>query len=308
MSALIHGLYGSPKKELAPILAAESRQFSPLVPGSSRLEDQAPRSLSSFTLQAPPGTIERRYTLALALRALSPSAPLLALGLKDKGGSRLAKELRELGLSPLEEAKSHHKICRATAADTDQDAMRKAIEEGSPRLLEELGLWSQPGVFSWDRLDPGSSMLAEALPELSGRGADLGCGLGFLSKAALRSSRVTHIELVDIDRRAVECARRNLERDAGRASVSWLDLRSAHPGLQGLDFVVTNPPFHDEGTEDQTLGQGFIQQAAFMLRPGGHCWLVANRHLPYEALLRTLFQDVALVREEGGYKIYRAAR
>ena len=38
------------------------------------------------------GTLERRYALALILRALKPGAPLTALAPKEKGGSRLGKE------------------------------------------------------------------------------------------------------------------------------------------------------------------------------------------------------------------------
>ena len=32
-----------------------------------------------------------------------------------------------------------------------------------------------------------------------------------------------------------------------------------------------NPPFHDGGAEDQSLGKAFIQSAAKMLRKGGAC-------------------------------------
>ena len=76
--------------------------------------------------------------------------------------------------------------------------------------------------------------------------------------------------------------------------------------LNGLDFVVMNPPFHNAGSEDKKLGQAFIQSAANILRPGGACWLVANRHLPYEAALTSAFKSVRLDFESGGFKIYEA--
>ena len=72
--------------------------------------------------------------------------------------------------------------------------------------------------------------------------------------------------------------------------------------------MVTNPPFHDGGAEDQSLGQAFIRQAAEALRPGGILWLVANRHLPYEAALTTLFRRVTPKVEASGYKIYEALK
>jgi 16S rRNA (guanine1207-N2)-methyltransferase len=69
-----------------------------------------------------------------------------------------------------------------------------------------------------------------------------------------------------------------------------------------------NPPFHDAGTEDKQLGQTFIRQAASLLRKGGTLWLVANRHLPYEALLTELFRTVTPRADQGGFKVIEAVK
>jgi 16S rRNA (guanine1207-N2)-methyltransferase len=161
-------------------------------------------------------------------------------------------------------------------------------------------------VFSWDRLDPGTAMLIEHLPDLSGRGADFGCGIGVLARAVLANGSVGELTLIDIDRRAIECAQHNL--DTPRARFLWIDLRDPHPELVNLDFVVMNAPFHDAGQEDKGLAQAFVRRAAESLRKGGVCIMVANRHLPYEAVLRPLFKAVKPVIETGGYKIYEARK
>ncbi len=296
-----HGVFGSPPKELAAVPAGAT-QYSPLEPGSRNLEDAPPDSLPAFTMLASPGTIERRYHLALALRSLRPGAPLLALAPKDKGGSRLAKELREFGLEVEEEARSHHRICRAVKPAVAPN-LAETLAEGAARFDQTLGAWTQPGVFSWNRLDPGTKLLLEHLPALAGRGADLGGGLGFLTRAVLESPRVIFAE---IDRRALDCARKNIA--SPRVDFRWLDLRQSRHLETGLDFVVSNPPFHDGGHEDQGLGQIFIRQAAYLLRPGGVCWLVANKHLAYEKELKSLFTGLQPVVETGGYKIYEAHR
>jgi 16S rRNA (guanine1207-N2)-methyltransferase len=112
--------------------------------------------------------------------------------------------------------------------------------------------------------------------------------------------------LIDIDRRAVRAAQRNI--DDPRVRFLWADLRRPNPDLAELDFVVMNAPFHDAGAEDRALALKFVERAAESLRKGGSCWLVANRHLPYEAALTPLFKRVELKIETGGYKIYTAQK
>jgi 16S rRNA (guanine1207-N2)-methyltransferase len=69
---------------------------------------------------------------------------------------------------------------------------------------------------------------------------------------------------------------------------------------------VMNAPFHDAGAEDKSLAQTFVMRAAKALGKGGVCYMVANRHLPYEAILKPVFKRTALMIEAGGYKIYEA--
>lgn len=296
-------VYGTPPPGLA-LTPAGAVQVSPLAPGSTAIEAIAPASVQQAVVAAPPGTLERRYVLAQALRALTPGGSLVALAPKDKGGSRLRKELEAFGCEVAEEGRQHQRIAH-TLRPVEPAGLEAALAAGAPRLAEDLGLWTQPGVFSWDRADPGSLLLISVLPPLSGKGADLGCGVGLLAHAILGWPAVARLDLVDIDRRAIEAARRNV--DDPRVGFHWADARNA-PDLGGLDFVVMNPPFHDGGAEDRELGQAFIRRSFQVLRKGGVVWLVANRHLPYEGVLRQLFQHVTLKAESGGFKIFEARK
>ncbi|MFC3068626.1 class I SAM-dependent methyltransferase [Phenylobacterium soli] len=296
-------VYGAPPAALAEVPAG-AVQVSPLVPGAADLEALTPQSLAGAVVAAPPGTVERRYVLARLLAALAPGAPLTVLAPKDKGGSRLKKELEAFGCAVSETGRQHQRICQTRRPDAPA-GLEAAIAAGAPRWSEELGLWTQPGVFSWDRPDPGTRQLLAVLPPLAGQGADLGCGLGVLARAVLAAPAVTRLDLIDIDARAIAAARRNVEDP--RAHFHWADARLA-PELAGLDFVVMNPPFHDRGLEDRELGQGFIRRAHQVLRPSGVVFLVANRHLPYEAVLNGLFSRVTARGEAAGFKVYEARR
>lgn len=296
-------VYGTPSPELVEA-GAGAVQTSPLVPGSTALEDLAPQSVERAVIAAPPGTLERRYVEALALQALKPGGELVVLAPKDRGGARLKGELTGFGCEVEETGRRHQRICRVLrpAAPEGLDA---AITAGGPQRLDRIGLWTQSGVFSWDRPDPGTELLIRNLPGFSGVGADLGCGLGQIARAVLASPAVTELTLVDIDRRAIDAATRNVTDP--RARLVWGDGRGT-PELSGLDFVVMNPPFHEAGVESRGLGIAFITRAAAILRKGGVLWLVANRHLPYEESLTRLFSRVTPVRDAGGFKVYEARR
>lgn len=296
-------LYGRPPAVFDP--PGQALQTSPLIPGSAALETLTPGAAEAAMIYAPAGVLERRAVLALALKALRPGGRLDVMAPKDKGGSRLKKELQAFGLEIAESAKAHHRRCVVIKPEGRIDGLDAAIQAGAPRLVPGLDAWSQPGVFAWDRIDPGSALLAQALPPLKGAGADLGCGYGALSTVVLRAPAVTALRLIDLDRRAVEAAKRNI--DDPRATFDWADVRMLDEAGD-LDFVVTNPPFHDGGTEDRRLGQGFIRKAAGLLKRGGTLWLVANRHLPYEAELNAAFKRVRMAADQGGYKVFEAVK
>jgi 16S rRNA (guanine1207-N2)-methyltransferase len=298
------GIYGKPSAEIVDV-PADAIQFSPLMPGASSLDTLGEKTLASMTMLAPPGTLERRYVMAQALRSMVPGGAFIALAPKDQGGTRLRKELLSFGCTVEESARRHHRIVVCVRPE-HLTGIDEAISEGAPQLVASLGLWSQPGVFSWDRIDPGSAVLLDYLPSLSGRGADFGCGIGILSHSVLRSGSVTGIALIDIDRRAIAAAQHNV--DDPRAQFLWADVRTAKLEANSLDFVVMNAPFHDAGAEDRSLSQQFVKRAAEVLRSGGVCWLVANRHLPYEAVMKPLFKRVDLKLEADGYKIYEARK
>jgi 16S rRNA (guanine1207-N2)-methyltransferase len=300
----VEAVYGFAPPELAAP-SPGAPQLSPLAPGAEAIEDLADGALSRLVVLAPPGTLERRYVLAQALRALAADGVLVALAPKTRGGARLAGELAAFGCEVREDARRHHRISR-TRRPAHPVGLLEAIVAGAPRMSPSLRLWTQPGVFSWDRPDPGTSLLLGHLAGLAGRGADLGCGVGVLALRALESPAVSLLTCIDIDRRAVDAARRNIA--DGRARFLHADLRGPVPGLEGLDFVVMNPPFHESGQEDRGLGLAFISAAAALLRPRGICRMVANVALPYEGRLKTAFADARLLARSGGYKVYEATR
>ncbi len=195
-------------------------------------------------------------------------------------------------------------------ADASLQAAWLALDDPLP--VAEGRFVSRRGLFAWDRIDTASALLADVLPsDFRGRVADLGAGFGYLACTAIeRCAGITSVDLYEAEARALEPARRNLAdavTRAGRAvatHVRWHDV--THGIDEGYDAIVSNPPFHQGRADDPTLGRAFIAAAARGLAAQGSFWMVANRHLAYEATLDACFASVRTVVEQGGFKVFEA--
>lgn len=233
--------------------------------------------------------------------ALVAGKPLFIEGDRNDGVDSLWRELKTL-TEAESLSKSHGRLLWLTSpgAAPFADWARQA----EPR---RLGEWqTAAGVFSADGPDLGSELLLAALPALKGRVADLGAGWGYLSAGVLaKSPDLKELHLVEADAVALDCAKVNVA--DGRAKFHWADALKPLPGAP-YDAVVMNPPFHQSRAADPGLGRGFIAAAAGALTPGGCLWLVANRHLGYDALLSELFIEVEALEGTPSFKLFRASR
>jgi len=255
---------------------------------------------------------EARALLANALARVAPGGTLIAAMANAEGARSGEADLARLA-GPVRSLSKHK--CRVfwvqPTADTVDAALRETwVALDAPRPIADGRFVSRPGLFAWDRIDPASALLAARLPDdLHGRGADLGAGWGFLAHEVLtRCPAVTAMDLFEAQSRALELARINLASLTERAALGfhWHDVTT---GIgTGYDFIVTNPPFHIDRYDQPGLGRAFIAVAGQALRPGGRLFLVANRHLPYEAALGEGFGEVRTLVQSGGFKVIEAVK
>ncbi len=269
-----------------------------------------------LVLLLPPRQREQaRADLARAVRCTMVGGTLVASIANNEGARSGESDMHRL-LGPLRSiSKNHCRVFWATLCEEtlDRALLEKWILLDALRPIADGRFMSRPGVFAWDRIDAASELLGAYLPDdLSGRGADLGTGYGYLSAEVLaRCIHATSLDLYEADARALELARSNLARlnlatspTTTKLDYYWHDVTSGLP--QRYDFIVTNPPFHQGRADLPELGRAFIAAAADALDPHGRLWLVANRHLPYESILNERFDSVRTVASERGFKVIEA--
>lgn len=221
-------------------------------------------------------------------------------GVKTDGIDSLLREVRKRVPVQGPMSKAHGKIFWFEA-DAETFADWKA-----PEVQHAEGFVTAPGVFSADGIDPASALLAASLPKKIGRNiVDLGAGWGFLTAQLLADPKIESFDIVEADHTALVCARQNLTDP--RVRFHWADALTWKPSAR-VDTVVMNPPFHTGRTADPALGRGFIAAAARILSSSGSLWMVANRHLPYEATLATHFAQVQEAAGDGRFKVLHATR
>ncbi|MEO8002346.1 MAG: methyltransferase [Arenimonas sp.] len=258
----------------------------------------------------PPQRDEARVLFVRALQHVSEDGFVVVSMENNEGAKSGEKDLRELAPNLQSVSKNKCRIFWSNKKDLNKNLMQSWAMLDAPRMIDTTGFISRPGIFAWNRIDDASQLLTEYLPkELSGHGADLGAGFGFLAHTVLtQCENIKSIDVFEAEARALECAQLNLARFEKNIQINyhWHDVAE---GIEGpYDFVISNPPFHQGHEELQTLGQAFIESAAKALKSGGRFYMVANRHLPYETTLKNHFSKFNVLAAKNGFKVFEATK
>lgn len=174
--------------------------------------------------------------------------------------------------------------------------------------VEVLGVnaefMTDAGVFSRDGLDVGTRVLLEALPEQTGRVLDLGCGWGAVGVVLAKKYAGAQIVMTDVNQRAAELSRGNLERNGVRAEVLQGD---GFENVEGtFDCIVSNPPIR----AGKAAIYGMFADAKDHLRPQGSLYIVIRKQQGAPSALKYLrecYADAQVVAREAGFWVIRAA-
>jgi len=246
---------------------------------------------------------ENFANIARGWSLLEPGGTLVCAGANDDGAASLEKQVGKVFGLESSLSKFHCRVFWLTKGDAEPPSYWTGLAGLQP--VSDSRWLSKPGIFSWDRIDDGSALLAQHLPDdFAGHAADYGCGWGYLARQMLQPA-VTRLDLIDAEHLALDAAQANVT--DSRASFHWLDL-AREPAPATYDAIVCNPPFHTGRASTPALGQAVIEAAARALKPGGCLYMVANRGLPYEPVLKQHFAGFETLADNNKFRVTRAVR
>ncbi len=276
----------------------------------SDFELPATADLALIACRVPKERAVVRHLINRAWHALAPGGRLLLWGGKQTGIKTHGKEaatalggapeVRKLGTDYLAVA-TRTGATLPSLDDADYEALRPLLAYG------ERVLFTKPGLFGWDQIDPGSALLAAQLPQVFADGPaprallDLGCGYGYLSVAA-HAHGAGAITATDTCAAALLACAKNFAAHGIAGEVVPSDC--ADGIAERFDLVLCNPPFHRGFAADQELCARFFRAAASHLHRAGRALFVTHRVVPAATLAQEVFRSCEQIAATPSFQVH----
>jgi 16S rRNA (guanine1207-N2)-methyltransferase len=164
---------------------------------------------------------------------------------------------------------THHYFDAAPSGPTGQ----RSVELILPDLT--LTLRTDRGVFSADRVDPGTKLLLQEAPPppATGELLDLGCGYAPIAAALAMRSPGAHVWAVDVNQRALDLAAVNTAFATGVTVATPAEV----PTTVDFAALYSNPPIRIGKAALHELLQAWVPRSEV-------AYLVVNKHLGADSL------------------------
>ncbi len=290
---------------------------------STHFVNQTSQKLESSTkfdlvvLRVPKHNSLLKFQLTTISSHINSNTKVIAAGMsKDIHKSTLKLFEDIIGSTTTSLAKKKARLVFSTA---EQKYELETNELISHYRIDSLNLIikGMPGVFSRDGLDMGARVLLNHLPATRAgqKLIDLGCGTGVLGTAAAQQNPDLELVFCDESWLATESAKLTFESNSEATTDSQQDsdrvtylTTDCLRGLENrhFDFVLCNPPFHQQNVQTLSIANKMFKQSAEKLKDSGELRVVANRHLKYRPLLNSYFKNVEIISKDPKFVVWLA--
>lgn len=201
---------------------------------------------------------------------------------------------------------SEHYFTASPAVEAEERTHRFSIR-GVERTVVTAS-----GVFSADRLDKGTQVLLDHVPDPPPTGSflDLGCGWGPITLALAGSAPQAQVLATDVNERSLALTARNAAAaglDNVRTAPADALLAELRETSTPVDLIWSNPPVRIGKEALHTLLLDWLA----LLSEDGEAWLVVLKNLGADSLaawLRDQGWDVNRMASSKGFRVLRVRR
>lgn len=166
---------------------------------------------------------------------------------------------------------------------------------------KNISLYTDNGVFSKEHFDYGSRLLINNFikDNKEGRILDLGCGYGIIG-IILSLNKEFYIDMVDINKRAVELTKENLKLN-NITNANCFESNIYSNVTEKYNYIITNPPIR-AGKE---IIRKFLFGATDYLEESGELWFVMRKDHGVKSMIKELEKVyfVKIIDKEKGFYI-----
>ena len=201
---------------------------------------------------------------------------------------------------------SEHYFTASPAVEAEERTHRFSIR-GVERTVVTAS-----GVFSADRLDKGTQVLLDHVPDPPETGTflDLGCGWGPITLALAEAAPGATVLAVDVNERSLALTAHNVAAaglDNVRVAPADALLAELRQSSTPVDLIWSNPPVRIGKEALHTLLLDWLA----LLSDDGEAWLVVLKNLGADSLaawLRDQGWDVSRMASSKGFRVLRVHR
>lgn len=258
-------------------------------------------------LTFPKSKKELAFTLAMIAPTLADDARVLVIGENKSGIKSLSKLVKEQTHYVTKIDAARHCILFELALNhhTPFDLAQWFSTYTFTQDNIDYEIAALPGVFSQAKLDKGTEVLFEKLPNtIKGKVLDFGTGAGVIATFIGKKHPNCTLFLADVSALALASAEKTLAINCLSGHVFATNSMS-HIQEQ-FDTVVTNPPFHQGQKTHYAATESFLKQISKFVSHNGQLLVVANSFLTYEPIMRKGFTNICRLTEKNGFTVYQA--